>query len=888
MPVISRGVPAYASTNGGAAGQANDADYSTEWRSTIAPSTANPQWLAYDLSTVPAARRGNVVYAWYNNATGDYFNPDVYYSVPGDYTIEANAAPGGTAAPTSGWVNLATVTGNVYTGRSHPLDLSGYSWVRIRVTAARGSIGNTDVSLHADIHDASQGNLDSWLMLGDSITMEGFLHENITGSAWSGGNYAQLINAAKPSYFPLVLDGGNGGMNMAWANTNKADLLAPFSGRYVGIAYGTNDANQSSALTSQQVTGYYTNLLGVVDYILARNQVPVVPHIPWGCDNSNWLGTNAKTLNDYVDQHLFADRPQVVRGPDLWTFFKNNPSLLHDCIHPTYTAPSGQLNGYEQLQRQWRDAMLANVYNASGGAVTMTPTSLTFPGRTVGTTSPSQSVTLTNSGNADLTISGISIMGTNATDFTKTSTCPITPSTLAASASCSISVTFTPSAAGSRAASVSITDDTSGSPHSVALSGTGIPPSPAVMLNPASLTFGSQNVGSTSSSQASVLTNSGTVPLTISSIGVTGANAGDYAQTNNCPASVAVNASCTISVTFAPSASGTRTASVSIADSASGSPHTVGLSGTGMQSGPAVTLAPTSLAFGNQRVGTTSAAKSMTLTNSGNAALTISTIGFAGTNAGDYGQTNDCPLSPATLGVNTTCTIRVTFTPGATGTRTASVTIADNATGSPHTAALTGTGTQPAVTLSPTNLTFSGRNVNTTSPAQSVTLRNSGTDALAITSIAPPSGADPADFAQTNTCPTAPSLLAAGSTCTVSVTFTPSASGSRTASISITDDAPGSPHSIPLSGTGARPGAIALDRTLGTKSDNVGSNNITLTTAGAAAAGSRVFVFVNWTHATRTLSAVTGGGLTWSIDTQAKATNGNTRAAIASADGDVL
>src|SRR5689334_22326449 len=77
MPVISRGVPAYASANGGAAGQANDGDYSTEWRSTTAPTAANPQWLAYDLSGVPAARRGKVDYAWYNDATGDYYNADV-------------------------------------------------------------------------------------------------------------------------------------------------------------------------------------------------------------------------------------------------------------------------------------------------------------------------------------------------------------------------------------------------------------------------------------------------------------------------------------------------------------------------------------------------------------------------------------------------------------------------------------------------------------------------------------------------------------------------------------------------------------------------------------------------------------------------------------------
>src|SRR5204862_2368472 len=99
-------------------------------------------------------------------------------------------------------------------------------------------------------------------------------------------------------------------------------------------------------------------------------------------------GTNAKTLNDYVDQHLFVDRPQVVRGPDLWTFFQAHPSLLPDCIHPTYTAPSGQLNGYEQLQRQWRDAMVANVYTGAGGGTGPTPTSTSVPVTATATMTP--------------------------------------------------------------------------------------------------------------------------------------------------------------------------------------------------------------------------------------------------------------------------------------------------------------------------------------------------------------------------------------------------------------------------------------------------------------------------------------------------------------------
>src|SRR5262245_39925626 len=280
----------------------------------------------------------------------------------------------------------------------------------------------------------------------------------------------------------------------------------------------------------------------------------------------------------------------------------------------------------------------ANIFNrlsapTQAPIASLSPTSLSFAARTVGTTSPAQNVTLTNTGSVAMTIGSIGVVGANAGDFAQTNGCP---GTLAAGASCTISVMFTPAAAGARTASVSISDNAAGSPHTVALSGTGVAAAPAVSLSPASLGFGQQPVGTSCAAHSLTLTNSGTGAMTIGSIGVTGANAGDYAQTNTCPGTLAVGASCTISVTFTPSAAGSRTASVSISDNAVGSPHTVPLSGTGTT--PAVSLSPTSLGFGSQLVGTTSAAQSVTLTNSGLAPLVISSIGLAGANAGDFAQ----------------------------------------------------------------------------------------------------------------------------------------------------------------------------------------------------------------------------------------------------------
>ena len=311
---------------------------------------------------------------------------------------------------------------------------------------------------------------------------------------------------------------------------------------------------------------------------------------------------------------------------------------------------------------------------------------------------------------------------------------------------------------------------------------------------PSSLTFAAQTVGTTSGAQSVTLSISATATnqLFISSITASG----DFTQTNNCGAALPVGTSCTVNVSFRPTATGTRTGTLSITDNASGSPQTVSLTGTGVA--PVVSLSPTSLTFASQNTGTTSAAQTVTLSNTGTASLSITSI----TVSGDYAQTNTCGSSVAVGG---NCTISVTFSPTATGTRTGTVSINDNASGSPQTVSLTGTGVAPVVSLSPTSLTFASQNTGTTSAAQTVTLTNTGTASLSITSLAI-SG----DYAQTNTCG---SSLAAGANCTISVTFSPTAGGTRTGTVSITDNASGSPQTVSLTGTGVAVPTVSLSPT---------------------------------------------------------------------------
>jgi hypothetical protein len=205
-----------------------------------------------------------------------------------------------------------------------------------------------------------------------------------------------------------------------------------------------------------------------------------------------------------------------------------------------------------------------------GTGVTFSPTSLTFPTQLVFTTSPTQTVTLTNSGSGVLTIDRISVTG----PFKQINNCP---STLYPNAHCRIKAKFHPTEKGVQNGSVEVTDNAIGSPQKVPLTGTGT----LVMLTPAKLNFGTQPVGTRSLPKRIAVTNKGDVAVNITSISVTGADAGDFAETNNCGKQLASGASCFVKVTFKPVMKGKRAADISISDDGGGSPQKAGLAGIG-------------------------------------------------------------------------------------------------------------------------------------------------------------------------------------------------------------------------------------------------------------------------------------------------------------------
>jgi hypothetical protein len=312
-------------------------------------------------------------------------------------------------------------------------------------------------------------------------------------------------------------------------------------------------------------------------------------------------------------------------------------------------------------------------------------------------------------------------------------------------------------------------------------------PSALVALAPPKLDFGNQTVGIASAPRHSTLTNTGELALTITSIKVTGLNSSDFAEKDNCGASIPSHGSCKINVTFTPSSTGTRTAAVSITDNAPDSPQALPLSGVGVL--PAVTFSPASLTFPTQLIFTSSKPKPVTLTNNGLGILLISKIAVAS----PFRQTNNCPSSVAP---GAKCTISVKFDPGNKGVFHGAVSVTDNAPDSPQKLPLTGTGTY--VQLAPPKLKFGTQPVGTRSGRRRITLTNKGDGTVNITGISI-TGADARDFFETNNCGNS---VPSGASCLIQVTFKPLTKGKKTASVEVKDDGGGSPQSVPLSGTG--------------------------------------------------------------------------------------
>jgi hypothetical protein len=416
---------------------------------------------------------------------------------------------------------------------------------------------------------------------------------------------------------------------------------------------------------------------------------------------------------------------------------------------------------------------------AGGAGVTpldVTPASLNFGSALTGTNSPSQFVILGNGRQGlaqdyTLTIAGDFVISQN-----------ICPNPMPFFFGCGIQIAFAPKTTGPQQGTLTVSYPGITETSVVTLNGTGIDTAAVVSL-PATFDVGSTPVA-TPVQQPVTISNIGNLPLAISGFTLSGTNASDFSVAPGQCATVAAGGTCAIQVGFNPGSPLQKQATLTIADNGLNNPHSLALTGTGV--GPSIGL-PTPTFIGQVSLGSFTKDQIL-ISNGGNADLLISSLAVAGPNASDF--TTDIGLC-ATMHPASTCLISVTFTPGATGTRNANIVINDNQVGSPQSFAVSGNGLGSAYSVPPT-FDF-GNQVLSTSRPQVFTITNSGNLPLEISSVV-----GTGDFSASHTC----FSVAAGASCTITITFSPAAVGARTGTITIADNTFSATRQISLTGNG--------------------------------------------------------------------------------------
>ncbi|MCL2064469.1 MAG: choice-of-anchor D domain-containing protein [Candidatus Cloacimonetes bacterium] len=491
-----------------------------------------------------------------------------------------------------------------------------------------------------------------------------------------------------------------------------------------------------------------------------------------------------------------------------WTINAGGNQIFTVSFSPT--APAGN-----------KAANLSIVHSASGSPHTSTnlsgialgvaefsinPTSHNFGEIIIGQTSSTQTFTISNTGGSPLTVTSIIKAGTNQNDFNVVANG--LPWTINAGGNQTFTVSFSPTApVGNKTANLSIVHSASGSPHtSTNLSGIALGVA-EFSINPTSHNFGEIIVGAISDSQTFTITNSGGSPFLVSNITLSGTNQNEFNLiTNGLPWTINAGGNQTFTVSFSPTTIGSKTANLNITHSASGSPHTINLSGMAVNPPPIFIINPTSHDFGEIFVGAISDSQIFTISNTGGSDLVIESITineevsrllrgeFQGS---DLATTGNFILTanglPWTINAGGNQTFTVSFSPTTIGSKTANLNITHSASGSPHTnTILTGTALGlPVFSINPSSHDFGEIIVGTISDSQTFTITNTGGSPLTVNTITL-AGVNQNEFILTAN--GLPWTINAGGNQTFTVSFSPTTIGSKTANLNITHSASSSPH----------------------------------------------------------------------------------------------
>jgi hypothetical protein len=427
-------------------------------------------------------------------------------------------------------------------------------------------------------------------------------------------------------------------------------------------------------------------------------------------------------------------------------------------------------------------AGLANTSNANLtplDEVQITPANLTFPNVSVGSVA-TQTATLTNTGSKSVSITQLSV---SSSEFTASGIA--TPLTLAPGQSAQFKVAFKSSTAGTVSGTLSAMTARGNGSTKVKLNGNSGKVASQLSLSTTSLKFGSVLVNG-NSTQAVTLKNSGNSDINITQLGVSGS--GFSVSGVAVPVTVSAGQSMALQATFAPAAAGAVTGSVSITSDAQTPTSSVSLAGTGVNGTYTMLLTPSSVSFGNLNVGST-AKQTVQLSNTGNSSVTVSQVAASGAGVSVSGLS-----VPATIAPSQSVPLTVTFAPIAGGAVAGSVTVTNDG-GVNVVAAVTGTGVQAGVSVTPSSASF-GSVVTGSTKSQTIQVKNSGTASLTVSQVA----ATGSGFSVSGV--SVPFALGPGASSTFNVQYAPTAAGAVNGSVSIVSNAPNSPAAVSLSGTG--------------------------------------------------------------------------------------
>jgi hypothetical protein len=475
-------------------------------------------------------------------------------------------------------------------------------------------------------------------------------------------------------------------------------------------------------------------------------------------------------------------------------------------------------------------AGLADTSNAnlSPEEVQISPASLTFPNVSVGSTA-TQTATITNTGSKSVSITQLTL---SSSDFSASGVAM--PLTLAPGQSTLFKVSYKSSSTSTVSGTLSAMTSRGGGSGKVKLNGNSGRAASQLSLSTNSLKYGNVLVDG-SSTQAVTLKNSGTTNINVSQLGVQGA--GFSVSGVAVPVTIPAGQSVALQATFAPSVAGSVSGSITIASDAQTASSSVALSGTGVNATYTMSLAPGSLSFGNLNLGS-AAKQTVQLANTGNSSVTVTQVAASGAGVSVSGIT-----VPTTLAPSQSLPLTVTFAPATSGAVAGSITVTNNE-GVNAVASVTGTGVQAGLSVTPTSASF-GSVVTGSTNSQTIQLKNSGTASLSISQIS----ATGSGFTVGGV--TVPLTLAPGATSTFNVQYAPTSAGAVTGSVTVVSNAPNSPSTVSLSGTGVAatytlsvsPGSLSFgsvtDGSTASQSfsvTNTGNSNVSI--SGVSATGS--------------------------------------------------